>query len=97
MVLAAIGVLRFPDLYTRMHAAAKSASFGSVLTLIAVALFFSSWSVAVEVILIIAFIFLTAPVAAHMIGRAGYALGVPLWEKTVQNDLRDPQDPPALT
>ncbi len=87
MLVSAIGVLRFPDFLIRMHAATKSASFGSVLMLIAVALYFLTPRILVEVFIIVVFIFLTAPIAAHMIGRAGFFLNIPLWEKTSPNHL----------
>ncbi len=52
-MLAALGILKFPDLYTRMHAASKAVSFGSGLMLLATVLYFDSWFVTVEAILII--------------------------------------------
>lgn len=69
---AAVGLLRFPDLMSRMHAATKPQVLGLFLLLSAIALQLRSW--AVLPILLIAWIFqlLTAPVSAHMIGRAGY-------------------------
>jgi len=92
MLVAAIGILRFPDLFTRMHAATKAASFGVGLMLTSVAIHFAEFWVSIEVILVIGFIFLTAPVASHMIGRAAYFLQVPLWEGTVMNELKDRYD-----
>jgi multicomponent Na+:H+ antiporter subunit G len=45
--------------------------------------------VTTRAVLVIAFFFLTAPVGAHMIARAAYAVGVPLWEGTITDELRD--------
>ncbi|SDQ87233.1 multicomponent Na+:H+ antiporter subunit G [Arthrobacter crystallopoietes] len=69
---AAIGLLRFPDLLSRMHAATKPQVFGLLLLLIGLALQLRSW--AAVPVLIIAWLFqlLTVPVSAHMVGRAGY-------------------------
>lgn len=69
---AAIGLLRFPDLLTRMHAATKPQVLGSLLLLTALGLELRSW--ALVPLLIVAWIFqlLTVPVSAHMVGRAGY-------------------------
>jgi len=92
MLLAAVGVLRMPDLFTRMQASTKAASLGSGTALLAVALHFSEVSVAVRAILAVAFIFLTAPISAHMIARAAYFTGVPLWERTVTDDLEGRYD-----
>ena len=92
MFLSALGTLRFPDVFTRMHAATKASSFGVGLMLAACVVYFSDGWTIIQSILIIVFIFLTAPVAAHMIGRAAYFLKVPLWEKTVVDELHDQYD-----
>lgn len=93
MLLAAIGIIRLPDLPTRMHASTKSGALGTSLIMIAVALSFVDTAVTARVLAIIAFIILTAPVAAHVIGRAGYFVGVPLWEGTIKDDLKKNYDP----
>ncbi|MDZ7291998.1 MAG: monovalent cation/H(+) antiporter subunit G [candidate division KSB1 bacterium] len=92
MLIAALGVLRFPDVFTRMHAAAKAASFGVGLILAAVAVNFGTAGIMIEAMLVIVFIFLTAPVSSHMIGRAAYFLNVPMWQGTVRDELRDRYD-----
>ncbi len=88
MALAGLGILRMPDLFTRMHASTKGASLGVALLLLAVALAFQDISVATKALLTTAFIFLTAPVAAHMIGRAAYAKNIPLWKNSVIDEAR---------
>lgn len=92
MFLAALGVMRMPDLFTRMQAATKAATLGTASLLLAVAWHFGHLGVTTRVGLIIGFIVLTAPVAAHMIGRAAYFVGVPLWQGTVCDELRDQYD-----
>lgn len=69
---AAIGLLRFPDLMSRMHAATKPQVLGLFLMLAALGLQFRSW--VLLPILVVAWLFqlLTVPVSAHMVGRAGY-------------------------
>lgn len=92
MFLSALGTLRFPDLFTRMHAATKASSFGIGLMLAAGVVYFSDgWTVG-QSLLIIIFIFLTAPVGSHMIGRAAYLLKVPLWEQTAVDELKNKYD-----
>jgi multicomponent Na+:H+ antiporter subunit G len=81
--VAGLGVLRLPDVLIRMHATTKAGTLGSILSLIATALVFADGSVTARVVAIIAFLLLTAPVAAHMIGRAAFRSGVPLWPPTV--------------
>ncbi len=93
MLLAAVGVLRLPDLFIRMHAATKSGTLGVSGMLLALAVHFDDLGVAIRAGLAIVFLFLTAPVAAHFIGRAAYIVGVPLWEGTVVDELRGRYDP----
>ncbi len=81
--LAGIGVVRMPDVYIRMHAATKAGTLGAGLVLIAAAVHFADVGVAARVVAAVLFLVLTAPVAAHMIGRAAYRGGVPLWGRTV--------------
>lgn len=86
--LAGVGILRMPDVFLRMSATAKAGTLGVGLILTAAALHFNEFGIYTRVIAIIFFILLTAPIAAHIIGRAAYFDGVPLWESTVQDDLK---------
>jgi multicomponent Na+:H+ antiporter subunit G len=78
-----------PDLFTRLHTAAKAPTLGCGLTLGAVAGHFGTLEAVTIAMVTAAFIVLTSPVAAHMIARAAYLVGVPLWEDTVIDELRD--------
>lgn len=97
MLIAAIGLLRMPDLMMRMHASTKAGALGGGLILLSVAVFFGELGVATRALAAVAFVILTAPVAAHMIGRAAYFIGVPLWEGTMVDELRDRYDPRTQT
>lgn len=88
MLLASVGVVRFPDCYSRMHAATKSGTLGKVGLVVAVMLYFGDTGVSTRALLVIVFFFLTTPVAAHMIGRAAYRSGVPLWDRTVVDEWK---------
>lgn len=79
-ILAAIGVIRLPDVYTRTHAAGISNTFGVSLLLFATVGYFfhSGEGFNARVLLAVLFIFLTTPVASHLINRAAYDTGVPL-------------------
>jgi multicomponent Na+:H+ antiporter subunit G len=90
MLLAALGLLRLPDVYTRMSATSKAATLGAALLLVGAALHFGSVAVAGRALVIAVFLFLTAPIAAHLIGRAAYRRGSPLWEGTVADELGRP-------
>ena len=69
---AAIGLIRFPDLLSRMHAATKPQVLGLLLFLLAMAVEFRSWKLLPVLAVAWLFMLLTAPVSAHMVGRAGY-------------------------
>ncbi|MDQ8194590.1 monovalent cation/H(+) antiporter subunit G [Coraliomargarita sp. SDUM461004] len=87
--VAALGVLRFPDFYARMHAATKAGAFGAALLLLAAAIHFGSLRAIITVGLIIVFFYLTTPVAAQTIAQAAYRRGVALWSKTVHDQLAE--------
>ncbi|MHA3684532.1 monovalent cation/H(+) antiporter subunit G [Leucobacter sp. HY1910] len=74
-VAAGIGLLRFPDALTRLHAATKPQVFGLLLTIAAVALDQRSFATLAALIPVFVFQSLTAPIAAHMVGRAAYRAG----------------------
>lgn len=86
VLVSALGLLRMPDFYMRMHAATKAGTLGAGFMLVAAAVFFGSLGVVVKALAVIAFLLVTAPVAAHVLGRAGYLSGVPLWERTQSDD-----------
>ncbi|MBI3997532.1 MAG: monovalent cation/H(+) antiporter subunit G [Armatimonadetes bacterium] len=92
ILLAGIGILRMPDVYTRMQPATKAATLGVGCLLLAVAVHFDDLGIRTRALAAIAFVLLTAPVAAHMIGRAAYIVGVPLWEGTIVDELRGQYD-----
>ena len=93
MVLAAIGVLRLPDLPTRMHATTKAGALGAMMTMGGVAFYFGESTVVARAVAIVIFILLTAPIAAHVIGRAGYFTGTKLWAGTIKDELQERYDP----
>ena len=97
MLLAAMGALRMPDLPMRLHATTQAGALGSGLIMIGVALFHASGGVTARAFAIMLFIMLTSPVAAHVVARAGYFVGVPLWPKIVRDELRNRYDPTTHT
>lgn len=87
VMVAGVGLLRMPDLFLRMSATAKAGTLGTGLMVLGAAFYFNEFSIYTRAIALIVFLFSTAPVAAHMIGRAAYFDGVPLWKGTIRNDL----------
>lgn len=92
MIVAGLGVLRMPDLLMRMHAATKAGTLGAGMVLMAVAVFYGELGITMRAMATIVFLFLTAPVAAHMIGRASYFVGIKLWEGTFIDEIRGQYD-----
>ncbi len=86
-LLAAVGVLRLPDFFMRMHAATKAGVAGSGLVLLGVAALQGEPATWLKVALAVLFLLITTPVAGHLIGRAGYVSGVPLWRGTREDAL----------
>ena len=89
LLLAAVGVLRMPDVYMRMSASSKGVSLGAGLLAIGLALHLGESGVTTRALLLILLFFLTAPVAGHMLCRAAYFSGVELAEETFLDEMRD--------
>jgi multicomponent Na+:H+ antiporter subunit G len=90
--VAAVGLLRMPDVYVRMHAATKAGTLGSGLLLLAVAVQAESLDVVLRAVAAVLFLIATTPVAAHLLGRASYISGVPLWPGTKLDELEGKYD-----
>ncbi|MEF2968579.1 Na+/H+ antiporter subunit G [Paenibacillus sp. M1] len=90
-LISAIGIVRLPDVYTRSHAASKSSTLGVLCALVGTLLYFiiTDSYFSIRLILGIFFVFLTAPVAAHVLTRSAYRNEVPLAETTVEDELKD--------
>lgn len=88
-LMAAIGLVRFPDVYLRMASGTKAGTLGAGLNLLAVAAYYNNIEVTTKVIAAILFFIITAPVGAHMIVKAAYLTGVKMWSGTVRDDLKE--------
>jgi len=91
-LLAALGVVRMPDVLTRMSATSKASTLAKMCVFLALAIAFDELGVAARALAAVAFVFLTAPLAAHAIGRAAFALGVPLFPGTKVNEMPRPDE-----
>jgi len=78
MFLAALGILRFPDLYMRISAA-----------LLSLAIHFNELGIISRSLATIAFVAITSPVAAHLISRSAYLTGTPLWKDSITDELKE--------
>ncbi len=93
MVVAGVGILRFPDLYMRVSASTKASTLGVGFALIALAVHFNELGITARSLATIAFVAITAPVAAHLISRSAYFVGTRLWEGTIADELRGRVNP----
>lgn len=84
---AAIGLIRLPDLYTRMHAASKVGTVGSGLLLLAAGLYSQDLAILARAIAGFVFLLLTAPVSAHLLARAAHLSGYALGAVSVRDDM----------
>lgn len=90
-VISAFGLIRLPDVYTRSHAATKSATLSVLCCLFGAFIYF--WAkdgfISIRLILGIVFVFITAPVAGHLVCRAAYRSRVPLAKGSGEDELHD--------
>lgn len=90
----AVGILRFPDTYCRMHALGKGTTMGIICFMLAAFIYFA-WSgvaICIKSLLSLVFIAVSAPIGSHMIAKAAYHYGIPLWYGSVRDDLLEDCD-----
>jgi len=90
IVLTGVGLVRFPDVFCRMHAAGKAGTFGVILVVLGTTVHFAGTGqdISLHGILAVFFQLLTAPTATHLLARAAYLCDYPLSERTVVDELR---------
>jgi multicomponent Na+:H+ antiporter subunit G len=93
MLLASVGLLRMPDIYNRISTATKASTLGVGCLLLAVVVFFDETGTRSRALAVLVFILLTAPVAAHILGRAAYLSGAPLWKDSCMDELDGRYEP----
>lgn len=87
--VATVGLLRLPDLYSRMHSASKVGTVGSGCILIALALFSLETAIVTRALAAIVFLILTAPISAHLLAKASYVAGYRMWSGSVHDDMAE--------
>ncbi|WP_042357104.1 monovalent cation/H(+) antiporter subunit G [Bacillus rubiinfantis] len=89
--LSALGLIRFPDVYTRSHAVSKSANLGVLFILLGTFVYFllKDGYFSIRLLLGVFFVFLTSPVVAHLLNRAAYRTNVRLAAGSIRDDLHD--------
>jgi multicomponent Na+:H+ antiporter subunit G len=90
---ASLGMLRMPDVYTRMQAGTKASTLGNTLVLAGLAFYHPDWGL--KLLIIIYFVLMTNPVSSHALARAAYLTGVPMTGKTRVDPPRAGQPQPG--
>jgi multicomponent Na+:H+ antiporter subunit G len=85
-LLAGVGILRMPDVFTRMQASTKASTLGLGCLLVALAIRYPDTAIVVRAAAIGAFMMLTTAIAAHVIARAAARSGAPLWKGTLLDE-----------
>lgn len=78
-----LGLVRFPDVYNRLHSSIKCVTLGTSSILFGLFLYKGFTACGIKALLCILFLMLTAPVSAHVLSRSAHRSGVKLWEKSV--------------
>jgi len=81
--LGCLGLVRFPDIYNRLHSSIKCVTLGTCSILFGLFLYKGFSPAGIKALLCIAFLVLTAPVSAHVLARSAHKSGVKLWDKSV--------------
>lgn len=81
IIVTAVGVVRLPDFYTRLHATGKSETLGILLSFLGLAFYHGISLTSFKMLLIILFILFANPIGTHLLSRAAYRAGVKHWEK----------------
>lgn len=76
-----VGLLRFPDFYTRVHAVGLTDPAGAGLILLGLLLRVNTWETAIRLVIILLFLTLTSPTATHILAHAARRDGVPVWRE----------------
>lgn len=90
-VISAIGIIRFPDIYTRSHAGSKASTLAVLITLSGTFIYFwvTESYFSIRLILGIIFVFLTSPVSGHLISRAAYRSNVKMSDASIEDELAE--------
>ena len=90
LFLAALGLIRMPDVYNRMQAGTKATTLGTMLFLIGIAIAEPGWWA--KILVLILFVVFTNPISSHALARAAHFVGIRMSERTVRDDLSSAQE-----
>jgi multicomponent Na+:H+ antiporter subunit G len=84
---AGLGMLRMPDVFTRIQAGTKASTLGNMLVLAGIAFYHPGWTL--KLVIVIYFVLMTNPISSHALARAAHAVRSPTTRATVADALRD--------
>jgi multicomponent Na+:H+ antiporter subunit G len=87
LFLGSLGLVRMPDLYTRIQTGTKASTLGTLLTLLGVGLIHLDWMG--KIIVLILFVLLTNPISSHVLARAAHYIKTPMSKRTVSDKLEE--------
>ncbi len=91
ILLGAIGLMRMPDIYTRIQAGTKASTLGTILTLLGMILVSPGWFG--KLLVLIIFVLITNPVSSHVLARAAHHIGIRVSQRTVVDKLAEDHPP----
>ena len=86
LVISAVGMLRLPDFYSRLHVSGNSETFGLMLSLLGLAIYEGFTLTAVKLIMIFIFVFIGNPIGTHILSKAAYKTGHPMYLKETEKE-----------
>lgn len=96
MFVGALGVVRLPDAYNRIHAASKCVTLGLTGMLIAACFHIGTGPLVSKALATIAFTFVATPIGSHLLAKAAHHANLPLWARTLSDELAEDKADPAM-
>jgi multicomponent Na+:H+ antiporter subunit G len=81
MIIGTVGLLKFPDFYTRLHATGKCDTLGQILIIVGCMIYEGFTFITIKLLLVSAFYLLAGPASTHALMKAAYVTGLPVWKK----------------
>lgn len=92
LLISAVGMLRLPDFYSRLHTSGNSETFGLMLSLLGLAVYEGFTLTAVKLIMIFIFVFIGNPIGTHILSKAAYKMGHPMYLKNASGEAPENED-----
>ena len=81
MITGTVGLLKFPDFYTRLHATGKCDTLGQIMIILGCMIYEGFTLITIKLLMVSAFYLLAGPAGTHALMKAAYVTGLPVWKK----------------